>query len=146
MSTVTSAGTPATAAIRWRTIGRVLTWAAAIAAISAAVSAVSDVTAADNAALIVQSWRMYGLLLCGGLFVLLALRPRVHGAIWALVIGHKAALAITAATFVAHGGIPEAAETLGWDSALAVVLITAYVMSRAKSTGPSPRSVPPVPH
>jgi hypothetical protein len=119
---------------RWRTIGHALTWLAAISALTAAASAISDVTAAEHTTLVVQTWRMYGLLLCGGLFVLLALRPQVHGAVWALVISNKAALTITTAAYLAHGGIAEATKTVGWDGALTVVLITAYLMSRAHLT------------
>jgi hypothetical protein len=127
MNTLTSADT----ASRWRTIGQTLTWLAAISALTAAGSAISDVTAADHTTLVVQTWRMYGLFLCGGLFVLLALRPHVHGAVWALVISNKAALTITTAAYLTHGGIAEATKTVGWDGALTVVLITAYLMSRA---------------
>lgn len=130
MSTLTSAGTSS----RWRTIGQALTWLAAISALIAAGSAISDVTAADHATLVVQTWRMYGLFLCGGLFVLLALRPQVHGAVWAVVICNKAALAVTTAAYLTHGGIAEAAKTAGWDGALAAVLIIAYLMSRADPT------------
>ncbi|MGI8336777.1 hypothetical protein ACRYCC_43125 [Actinomadura scrupuli] len=131
MSTVTSVGTSS----RWRTIGQALTWLAAISALAAAGSAISDVTAAGPDTLVVQTWRMYGLFLCGGLFVLLALRPHVHGAVWALVIANKAALTITSAAYLTHGGIAEAAKTFGWDGALTIVLITAYVMSRGVLTG-----------
>ena len=127
MSTLTSVGTPS----RWRTIGQALTWLAAISALIAAGSAISDVTGADHATLVVQTWRMYGLFLCGGLFVLLALRPQVHGAVWALVISNKAALTITTAAYLTHGGIAEATKTGGGDGALTVVLATAYLMSRA---------------
>jgi hypothetical protein len=130
MSTLTSAGTPS----RWRPIGQALTWLAAISALIAAGSAISDVTAADHSTLVVQTWRMYGLFLCGGLFVLLALRPQVHGAVWALVISNKAALAITAAAYLTHGGIAEAAKTVGWDGVLTVVLVTAYLLSRTDPT------------
>ncbi|WP_285579519.1 hypothetical protein [Actinoallomurus iriomotensis] len=118
---------------RWRTTGQVLTGLAAVSALLAAVTAVSDVTAADHATLVVQTWRMYGLFLCGGMFALLALRPRVHGAVWALVIANKAALTVTAAAYSAHGGIAEAAKTVGWDGTLTVALIAAFVMCRANS-------------
>jgi hypothetical protein len=127
---LTSAGTSS----RWRAIGRALTWLAAISALAAAGSAISDVTAADHTTLVVQTWRMYGLFLCAGLFVLLALRPQVHGAVWALVIANKAALTITSAAYLTHGGIAEAGTTVGWDGALTVVLIAAYLMSRGGLT------------
>ncbi|GAA4604186.1 hypothetical protein GCM10023195_14190 [Actinoallomurus liliacearum] len=115
---------------RWRAAGRVLTWLAAVSALAAAVSAISDVTQADDTALVVQTWRMYGLFLCTGLFVLLALRPRVHGAVWALLIADKAALALTAAVYLTRGGAAEAASTIGWDGGLAVILTAAYLMTR----------------
>jgi hypothetical protein len=130
MKTSTSADTSS----RWRTIGQALTWLAAISALTAAGSAICDVTAADRTTLVVQTWRMYGLFLCGGLFVLLALRPQVHGAVWTLVISNKAALTITTGAYLAHGGIAEATTTVGWDGALTVVLITAYLMSRVNPT------------
>ena len=124
---------------RLEATGQALTWLAAIAALIAAGSAISDVTAADHTTLVVQTWRMYGLFLCGGLFVLLALRPRVHGAVWALVVSNKAALTVTTAAYLARGGIAEAARTVGWDGALTVVLITAYLMSRADLTSRAKR-------
>jgi hypothetical protein len=127
MSSVTPAGTSS----RWRTAGQVLTWLAAMSALTAAASAITDVTGADHTTLVVQTWRMYGLFMCGGLFVLLALRPQVHGAVWALVISNKAALTITTVAYLTHGGIAEATRTVGWDGALTVVLLTAYLMSRA---------------
>lgn len=115
---------------RWRAAGRVLTWLAAVSALAAAVSAISDVTEAGDATLVVQTWRMYGLFLCAGLFVLLALRPRVHGAVWALLIADKAALALTAAVYLARGGAAEVASTIAWDGGLAIALTAAYLMTR----------------
>jgi len=117
---------------RWQTAGRVLTWLASLSALAAAVSAISDVTKAADATLIVQTWRMYGLFLCTGFFVLLALRPAGHGAVWALLICNKAALTLTGAAYLAHGGIAEAAKTVGWDGGLTAVLVAAYFMSRAR--------------
>lgn len=115
---------------RRRTTGQVLTWLVAISALIAAGTAISDVTTADHATLVVQTWRMYGLFLCCGLFVLLALRPQVHGAVWALVIANKAALTVTTAAYLAHGGIAEAGTTLGGDGVLTLALVVAYFMSR----------------
>lgn len=130
MNTSTSAGMSS----RRRAIGQALTWLAAISALAAAGAAVSGLPAADHTTLVVQTWRMYGLFLCCGLFVLLALRPHVHGAVWALVISNKAALTITTAAYLTHGGIAEATKTVGWDGALTAVLVTAYLMSRASPT------------
>ena len=41
-----------------------------------AVSALSSVVAANDSTRVVEVWRMYGLAVFAGLFVLLALRPR----------------------------------------------------------------------
>lgn len=111
--------------------GVVLTWLVAVSALVAAVSAIPDVTRAGDATLVVQTWRMYGLFLCCGLFVLLAMRPDAHGPVWALVIGNKAALTVTAAIYLGHGGIAEAAKTAGWDGGLTAALVVAYLLSRS---------------
>ena len=63
---------------------------------------------------------MYGLFLCAGLFALLASRPQVHGAVWAVAIANKAALAVTTAASPRHtAGSRKPAQTVGWDGGLA---------------------------
>jgi hypothetical protein len=109
-------------------IGRGLMWFAAFEAVGASVAALSDVLKADGSALVVETWRMYGLMLCAALFVLLALRPQVHGAVWALVIANKAALTVTCAAYAIHGGVDEATTIVGWDGSLTVILVVAYFL------------------
>lgn len=113
-------------------IGRALLWLVAVEAVGASVAAVSDVINASGSVLVVETWRMYGLMLCVGLFVLLALRPRVHGAVWALVIANKAALTVTATAYALHGGVDEATTIAGWDGSITVLLIVAYVLCRGR--------------
>lgn len=119
------------------TAGRALAGLAALSALAAAISCIGDLSKADNATLVVQSWRMYGLFLCTGLFALLAARPEGNGAVWALGIANKAALTLTAAHYMTVGGIAESAKTVSWDGGLTVVLIAAYLLCR---TGAARRS------
>lgn len=116
---------------RRQAAGRALTWLAAVSALAAAVSAVAGLPQAADASLVVETWRAYGLFLSAGLFILLALRPRLHAAVWGLAIVNKAALTITAAVYLLHGGIADAGTTVGWDGGLTVVLIAAFLMTRA---------------
>jgi hypothetical protein len=109
-------------------LGRGLMWLAAVEAVGAGVAAISDVVDANGSVLVVETWRMYGLMLCVGLFVLLALRPQVHGAVWALVIANKAALTVTATAYAVHGGVDEATTIAGWDGSITVLLVVAYLL------------------
>ncbi|GAB3979160.1 hypothetical protein GCM10029978_073790 [Actinoallomurus acanthiterrae] len=113
-------------------IGRGLMWFAAFEAVGASVAALSDVLKADGSVLVVETWRMYGLMLCAALFVLLALRPGVHGAVWGVVVANKAALTITCVAYAIHGGVDEATTIVGWDGSLTVVLVVAYLLCRRR--------------
>jgi hypothetical protein len=59
----------------------------------AAMGAISTVSDADAATRAVETWRLLGLALFTGLFVLLAYRPRHYAGVWELVIANKIALA-----------------------------------------------------
>jgi hypothetical protein len=134
---------PSVASIRLRRAGRALAWLASVSALAAALSCITDVSRAGDATLVVQTWRMYGLFLCAGLFAILARRPERNGALWALAIANKAALTITAIQYLHLGGVAEASKTLGWDGALTVTLVTAYVLIRSAAGArppPSPAS------
>ena len=112
------------------TAGRILAALAAVAAFAAALSCVTDISNAGDSTLVVQIWRMYGLFLCAGLFALLAKRPQGNGGLWALTIANKLALTLTAICFTVVGGIAESANTLTWDGALTITLVTAYLLCR----------------
>lgn len=102
---------------------------AALGALVSFIGAVGTVIEADPATRIVESWRAFGFLVFAGLFTLLALRPRRYVGVWEVVIVHKAALAITAATLVG-GGVSDARLVAAVDGTLAVMLVTAYVLAR----------------
>ena len=67
-----------------------------------------------------------------GLFVLLALRPRAMPGVWELAIFDKAALTLTAMTWLsAEPPVADAAVVVTVDGALTVLLVAAYLLTRA---------------
>jgi hypothetical protein len=129
------ASSSATASQRER-YGRALLWIAVVGAVGAAAAAVSAVLGADGATKIVETWRLYGLIVFAGLFALLALRPLHYRGVWELVMFNKLALTVTALAYAAHGGIAGAGSIVAWDGGLSLVLAAAYVCCRGWTAGP----------
>lgn len=114
--------------VRRDRLARVLLVLVAVGAGVAAVGAINTVTDADAGTRVVETWRLLGLVLFTGLFVLLAYRPRHYAGVWELVIANKFALA---GFGVAYGaGTTDAGQILAIDGAIAVILLAAYVPSR----------------
>lgn len=111
-------------------IGRVLLWLAAIGAVAAALGAYGAVADAEPAVKVVETWRAYGFVVFAGLFALLAVRPRGHRAVWALVIFHKVAMTMTALAYSRDAAIEGTGTVLVFDGALSVLLVLALVLCR----------------
>ncbi|MFC6763815.1 hypothetical protein [Natrinema soli] len=79
--------------------------------------------------MIAESWRLFGLLVFAGIFLLLAARPKLYPGIWELAIFHKAATATY--LFAVTSDVPEAAATAALDAGLAILLVVAYLLGRA---------------
>ena len=137
-STATTATTTSHAAAmsRREMVGRALMWLAVLGAAGAAGTALLTVLDAEGATKIVETWRMYGLVVFTGLFVLLMLRPRYYRGVWELVIASKLAMTFTAVGYAAHGGIAGTGAIIGWDGGLAAVLIAAYICCRGWTAAP----------
>ncbi len=116
--------------------GRALMWLAVLSAAGAAGTALLTVLDAEGATKVVETWRMYGLVLFTGLFVLLMLHPRHYRGMWELVIASKLAMTFTAVGYAVHGGIAGAGTIIGWDAGLAAVLIAAYICCRGWTAVP----------
>lgn len=99
---------------------------AALGAIFAFVMAITSINSAGRALVVDKSWRMFGLLVFAGLFVLLAYRPRQYPGVWELVIFHKAATAVFVGVFATNA--VGATTTAVTDGVLAVGLIGAYLL------------------
>jgi hypothetical protein len=105
---------------------------AAISALGSAVGGITDLVAADPPVKVLEAWRAYGLVVFAGLFALLALRPWAMQGIWELAIFHKAALTLTALTWwSAEPPVADAASVVTVDGALTVLLVAAYLLTRA---------------
>lgn len=92
--------------------------------------------------MVVELWRGYGLVAFSGLFAILASRRRSSGALWAVVIVNKVALAMTGFALLIvprEGPRPEgAADLLLWDGALSILLVIAFLCCREQRAGSSP--------
>lgn len=113
--------------------GVAVLWLASAAALVAAVGGVGTIADAGEDTLVVETWRTVGLATFAGLFALLALRPRVHVAVWAVVAASKLALGIAGAVVLltAEGGAPEGAVALvAGDGLLAGLLVVSYLLLR----------------
>ena len=107
----------------------------AVAAISALGSAAVDIAGlatADPELKVLEAWRAYGLVVFAGLFVLLALPPRAMPGVWELAIFDRAALTLTAMTWLsAEPPVAGATAVVAIDGALTVLLVAAYLLTRA---------------
>ena len=109
-------------------IAQVLLALAALGAALAVASSVGGVAEAGPDTRMVETWRLLGFGVFAGMFLLLAYRPRHYAGIWELSIANKVALSLAA---LAYGsGTTGATEALIADSAVAVILIVAYVLTR----------------
>lgn len=83
--------------------------------------------AADDRSM-VEGWRTFGYLLCAGLWVVIAVRPRRSPGIWELLLLQKILVTIWA---FAIFGAPESVQSAFVDLFLVVTTAVAYVLCRA---------------
>ncbi len=110
-------------------VAMILMLLAAVGALLAFVGAIGPTVSASPGTQVVETWRLYGYLVFAGLFTLLALWPRDYPGVWELVIFHKAAITLTAATLLG-GETAEAATVAVVDGIIAAVTIAAYLLAR----------------
>ena len=135
MSSTTIAAAVATgpAVAPWRRrLASGLLAVAAISALGSAAGGIADLAAADPQLEVLEAWRGYGLVVFACLFTLLALRPQAMRGVWELAIFHKAALTLTALAWrSADPPVADAATVVTVDGALTVLLVAAYLLTRA---------------
>ena len=123
--------------------GRAIMWLAVLAAAGAAGTALLSVLDAGSASKVAETWRLCGLVVFTGLFLLLALHPHHYRGVWELVIASKLALVVAAAGYAAHGGITGTGTIIGWDGGLTIALIAAYICCRGWTATPHLRTGKP---
>ena len=107
---------------------RILMGLAAVGALAASATSIQTVRAAGPETLMVEIWRLAGLVVFSGLFSLLAYRPLYYAGVWELVIANKLALTIVSLTCASHAD--GAGEVALVDGILTGVLLTAYLLNR----------------
>jgi hypothetical protein len=129
------------------TVGRWLLRLAALTAVVAAVGNVPSVREAGAQSVVVELWRLYGLLVFAGLFLVLSGRPRGNRVLWAITMASKAALAVKGIVLLlndSRGPVVGATDLVLWDGVLTLLLVAAFCCCRgwARSAELPGRGVP----
>jgi hypothetical protein len=125
---ITTNPTQSTALARRDRIATVILGLCAIGAGFATAAAIGDVADAEGTARLAETWRLFGLPVFAGIFIILAAAPRRVAGLWELVIANKAALVIAGATFLS--ATDGSGDVVYVDGALVALLIAAYVLTR----------------
>jgi hypothetical protein len=105
-------------------------WLMISASIGAAAAFGGSVEAVRNAGaetFWVESWRMGGLFVFAGLFLMLAVKPRNLPGVWEAVFFHKVLMAVLAAF---NPQVKDALVSGIIDAVLAVFILSAYILSK----------------
>lgn len=113
--------------VRMTLIGRIATGLATIFALVAAVGSINTALTADDATILVETWRTIGFFTFAGLFVLLTFKPTVSLGLWLIVILNKVALVVAAIYLPDAIG---ANDVLLWDSVLVGLLLIGLAGAR----------------
>jgi putative intracellular protease/amidase len=109
-------------------LARIILGICAAGALMAAASMVASVADGEGPLQVAETWRLAGLPVFAGLFVILAVRPRGTAGLWELVIVNKLALVVAGATYLS--GADGASEFVVVDGALVALLIVAYALTQ----------------
>ncbi|MET7396467.1 hypothetical protein ABZS66_23600 [Dactylosporangium sp. NPDC005572] len=120
-------------------IARILLVLAALGAAVAVVSSAGAVADAGPDTRMVETWRLLGLVVFTGVFLLLAYRPRRYAGIWELTIVNKLGLTIAGLSFGA--GTAGARDALVVDGAITVILLASYALTRGWTAWRTPAPV-----
>jgi hypothetical protein len=101
----------------------------ALVATAATAAEVVDTTGTLNVA---ETWRLAGLPVFAGLFVILAAAPRRIAGLWELVIANKIVLVIAGATYLS--GVEGGSDFVYVDGILVVMLAVAYWLTKGWTT------------
>ncbi|MGI9611516.1 MAG: hypothetical protein ACR2QO_01315 [Acidimicrobiales bacterium] len=125
---ITTNPTETTATTRRDRIAQVILGLCAVGAGFATATAIGDVADAEGTARLAETWRLFGLPVFAGLFIILAVAPRRVSGLWELVIANKIALVVAGATFLS--GVEGSSDFVYVDGILVVLLVAAYVLTR----------------
>lgn len=107
---------------------RIILGLCAVGALAASAATAGQVIDAEGTLRVAETWRLAGLPVFAGLFVILGAGPRRVAGLWELVIANKIALAAARATYLS--GTEGASDFVYVDGALIILLLAAYGLSR----------------
>lgn len=102
---------------------------AALGAVYGAVTGAAAAGAAGAETKLVEWWRVTGLLMFAGIFVLLAIGPRKYPGLWELVIFNKLILTVIESNLIGQNAA-NAQFSAVVDGILIAVILTAYFISQ----------------
>jgi hypothetical protein len=107
---------------------RIILGLCAVGALAATAVTAGEVVDAEGTVRVAETWRLAGLPVFAGLFVVLAAAPRRVAGLWELIIANKIALVVAGATYLS--GVEGGSDFVYVDGALVILVVTAYVLSR----------------
>lgn len=118
---------------RWQdALGRAFMGLACLGALTAFFGSIATIQAALVETVWVETWRLFGLLVFAAMFALLAVRPRLSPALWALTFLHKTAMGLSAFML---SRAPDAISAAAVDARPAVLIAIAYAGTRGGVPG-----------
>ena len=108
-------------------VGRALLLLCALSTTAAFIDGAYRVGAAPAEWLLTEFWRTTAFLVFGGMWALLAVRPRSQRGMWELIVLHKTLVTVHALTVL---DLPGAAQTAWVDGALVAATVAAWVLCR----------------
>ena len=120
--------TPGSASASRDRTAQVILGLCAVGALAATAATAAEVVDASGPLQVAETWRLAGLPVFAGLFVILAAAPRQIAGLWELVMANKLGLVIAGATYLS--GVDGASDFVYVDGALVVMLAVAYWLTR----------------
>ena len=108
-------------------LGRGVMWLLAVLTLAAFADGLRRMGAAGPDRIWIETWRTFAYVVFGGLFAILAWRPRQSPGIWELVFAHKTAVVLYGLTL---GDVPEARAAIAVDTFLVLLIAVGWWLTR----------------
>lgn len=102
---------------------------AAVSALLAGVGSITNITAAPDDTIVVETWRVIGFFTFAALFGMLARKPQSNKSLWIVVILNKLTLSIAGFILIGNASIKGANDLVIFDGGLTILLIVASLLA-----------------
>ena len=110
-------------------IAQVILLTLSILAILAGVGALADLSDANSAQVVIETWRMIGFFTFAALFSLLANKMQDNRDLWVIVIANKLALTVAGFIYLSRDSVAGAQDLAFFDGGITVALISASYLA-----------------